>query len=205
MQIKNRSTSLGRAGLALCFLCILGASAQDRSTGREIKILFVIPARAFELGEQIPIRIELHNISKESLLVCRNIPEANSREGNTSFELDVIDQTGRSSVVTQKTAQLSSDALEGDVSAALNWWVLLPPGTFYGTVVPVQPNEFEFLKKPGKYRFEAKLNCLGGLPPEVANRLSNPHIDTLSIPFRIYSGSATWSSPWIQIKAKPSQ
>jgi hypothetical protein len=127
------------------------------------------------------------------------MPGANIEDGPVSLSVFVYDQAGHQSVAVTQTMEHVVGGNQGDVAAALDWWVLLEPRQLFGTVVNIHRSGFDFLKKPGTYKLYVKLRSVGGYPPSITDRLANSQPNAPEVPYNIWSGTASWESNWLRV------
>jgi len=164
-----------------------------------LKITFAVPKKPYKVGEKIPLTIQFYNQSQNSILLTKQIPGVNVEGAPVSVNVSITDTLGRKSAVAVETIHFAPGPRLSDATAMLDWWVLLEPRQLYGTILNIDQSGFDSLKKPGRYKLRVKLISYGGYPPSIADRLANQEPKVLEVPYAVWSGTASWESPWLQI------
>lgn len=196
------------ASMMLPTVALVSASAQQRPISsrrpaapdsNSLRITFAVPKKPYKVGETISLTIQFYNQSQDSILLTKQIPGVNIEGAPVLVDVSVINASGRQSSVAVETGHSATALGLSDITAMLDWWVLLEPRQFYGTTVNIDQSGFDSLKRPGRYKLRVKLTSYGGYPPSIANRLAEQEPKVPKVPYSVWSGSASWESPWFQI------
>jgi hypothetical protein len=186
--------------LALCGVVrpLLSQSSPPAIRGTEVSVHFVQPQHAFDTKESIRLRVELTNVSHQTLLVCRDLDFTSD---SCSWGFDVHDASGRSVPGEGIVGDRGEGTPDPFPNVLISNWIALAPHYVYGTAIDVSlalgPNP-----RPGRYKVKATL--FSGGPDEASSKNDLPRYpkELAALPFRGWKGKAESNSVWIQIAAK---
>ena len=174
--------------------CIQG----PEETAGQLSIRLSLSKNTFRLGESIRVKVEISNDGKSTLFVARNIELDPGAIG--FLELLVTDAKGNVSPRDVSTpVRKAADPGESTARAVSKAWVALSPAYSYGTTLRIEPDSYEFLRKPGRYRLQATYFSLGMAAPVYYNSLADKLEEIEKLPFGSWKGKTESNSVWIEI------
>jgi hypothetical protein len=180
--------------IASLFVQILLVAQIQKQPDISIKIQSM--KETFEKGEPITVRVELRNQSRRDLYVGRKLD--GSSDGPTYITFKVWDSRGKPSPglksATDCFMKPDTDSLP---VAVMKEWIALPPGSSY--IAEVRVENFDFLKKPGRYRISATYESDGIKEQYWTKCIKATSEEIKALPFEAWEGKVESNCIWIAI------
>ena len=201
---------MSRYAPMLVVIVVLGAmpaplptEIQTRKTEpARISVRLSTPRKNFSVGEPIPLRVEIENRGQASIFVGREIELIT---GWINFlELEVVDLRGNKSPSVTLAPPLvpPPDPNQSFADALARWWIALPPGYSYGTILSIDGEMYRFLQKPGTYQIRGTYYSQGMLAPVYYNPLRFQPEEVAKLSFSSWTGDTETNSLTVEIVAR---
>ncbi len=192
--------------LLLSTLLLFGSSFRDlpapvssQSSPNSALTVRLVPLKeVYKLAEPVQFRVEIENLGSTPIYVGNEIP---THDWLYHLDLIVTDTDGKISNKLHFFHPQMPDVIpqESDISALTKRWLLLRPGYFYGTIVQITPEFFEFLKKPGEYWIQGIYSCEGIDANFSYNQLARSPTFVEQLPYRSWKGRVRTNAAKVRI------
>ena len=185
--------ALALAGLAIASHAIaqeVNAGAPLKRDDRALRLVIQALKPVYKLGEPIDLRVTIENTGKDTIFVGQIIQRM---DWQFSIQMGLFDEQGNRSTELHwfHPFMQDYDPSEPFVNALVRSWLALPPGYSYGTIIQLHGSDFQFLKRPGRYRLEATYESYGMEEPLNYNRLAASPEDIKKLPYRSWRGKTS--------------
>jgi len=151
----------------------------------------------YKLGDPVQLRIEIENVGPTPIYVGNEIP---THDWLYHLDLNVTDTDGK---VSNKLhffhPQMPDVPQESDIIALTKRWLVLQPGYFYGTIVQINPEFFESMRKPGEYWIQGIYSCEGIEANVSYNQLARSPAFVEQLPYRSWKGRVQTNAVKVRI------
>ena len=179
---------------------LLGKQSTENSNGKQIEVRLLPRTKSIRVGDSLDVRVEIWNVSSHPFFIKKAIYEPCGPSSPLSLRLELGPP-----LKSQKGIACAGDCLEGSdnfTTKMVNRWISLPPKTFYGTVLRMDPDFFPQLKTPGRWRLGGAYKSIGGLSstsclgpypsPEETRQIS-------ALPYAAWEGEVETNSVWVEV------
>ena len=182
--------------LSMAMLCSWGSSLVARG-GRKpspqkqpanLKITIKPEKDVYRIGDPIRLRVQIENIGQDPLYIGNHIP---TYDWIYHLEFIVADERGHVSQATHffNPNMPDFDPRESELSALTKDWIVIPPGTFFGSVVTLLPSLYSSLGTPGAYEIGALYTSEGLDANTNYNRLASSTSFLEQLPYKAWTGT----------------
>jgi hypothetical protein len=175
----------------------------QQSHASELVVRLVLERRDFQVGQSIPVTIEVSNCGDNPLLVGNFILRGSGGTPVSRIEFELKDAEGRIIPSNYEVINDSFGAKKGPNAAAafLSSYVLLYPEYSLKTQVRISPRQYQMLKNPGTYILSATYSSNGTSYPPAYRQAGLTDDDVKSVPFRAWNGKLSTNDVRFQIRA----
>jgi len=180
-------------------------SSPDKE-GQRISVRISISRTRFQLGDDIPVHVEIWNEGERDLFVYKQVACFPS---NALAKIDLSFYRGKQ--VIRPRFSIASDSFSSErstypplVNELPRYWIAVPPHHFYGGEVVMEASWFR-LKKPGRYRIQGKYSSRGFLAQDINNPLLHYAQELKQLPYEAWDGSVETNSVWIDVAGSTPQ
>ncbi len=171
------------------------------SPSGDLRVTLKSGKQTYELGQPVDLHVTLENRGKVTVFVGQSLGRV---DWIYSAEVRVSDENGRVSpeLHWMHPFMADYDPSQPFIDALTRWWVPLPPACNYGTVIQIDGTDFDFLKKPGRYKIEVTYISYGMEEPLNYNRLAASPEEIKKLPYGSWRGRAKSNSILVQLVRK---
>jgi hypothetical protein len=168
----------------------------------KIEVRLSLPKPSIASGDPVLVRVELRNVGAESVFVPRKIP-LNSSGDPGDLEVRIRNSNGKGLGGSMGAADRFRPPKEDFYKLIFEYWVVLPPGYSYGTIVDLTGAAFRGTLKPGRYRIAATFGAYGMGSTNMNNPLG-AYLDRISsLPYDSWEDVAECKPIWVEITPAP--
>jgi hypothetical protein len=196
--------SLHLAILLCCCVNVVAAQKEDDGkVGTNISVKIAAVERKIVAGEPLRLRVQIRNEGTEAVFVAANLKDSDN--ALTRFDLRLYYDGEHIDGPFGKTAKdylryRADDPKRPPLANELpKYWLVLPPGNFYGGELEFDSEWFHRLSIPGKYRLQGTYTAAGFLTEGPNNPLASYFQELGHLPYRPWTGSVDTNSIWIEV------
>ena len=193
-------TRLSYLVLALATFFFLANRIEPQSTrqsanGSAISVRLVQPDYTFRPEDPFEVRVEINNVSDQTLLICRDLSVASTK--SCSWTFSIHDATGRSVQSRGWSADRVVTKREDFATALITNWIATAPRYSYSTSIDISLAFWQ--PAAGRYRLSATLRSDGPQGQSIYNDLSRYPDELAKLPYVGWSGDVQSNSIWITV------
>lgn len=190
---------------ALLFGSRLESKSQEPSQadpGKQLAVRISAKKHRIRSGDSLTLTVEVRNLGSTDIFVAKNIGQYGEENGSLALYLHYGSKVEGSSEgsAADFICSRSDDSKKPPLASQLSrYWLVLPPGHFYGAEIVMDASLFDHLNIPGKYRVTGQYSSRGFLMNDEGNPLGC-YVDELKqLPYQAWRGTVETNSIWMEV------
>jgi hypothetical protein len=177
-----------------------GEQARD-TDDNQIEVRLIPKQNSIVAGHSLEVRVEVRNVGRKPLFIEKNIFALCE-----SYPLSLRLELGPKMKPREGVACAGDCGYKASDSFAhrlVDRWTVLPEGDFYGTVISINPERFQQLDTPGRWRLRGTYQSKGDLSAPrctFSSPLSDMKEQVEQLPYKAWQGSVETNTVWIEVR-----